>query len=1180
MDAMPPIDLDRLLADTAFVRRIARSLVRDPDAAEDLAQDALVVALERPPRAGTSLRGWIATVVRSLAVDRARSTNARARREMSVAEREHAPGPDEIATRLDLSQNVARALRELEEPYRTALYLRYVEELDPPAIAARLDLPVATVKTQLRRGLEMLRRRFDREWGGRAAWSAVLGPWVADPAHAAPIVETWIVSTTTKIAAALLVCGAAAWVLWPDTDSAPLAGAPPIAVAADAGLAAPSGDDALGEAAAAAEGRSPAATVVEPVTARSGPFVRVLDERRFPVAGAHAVLHVPGLGDDETTTDAAGIARFVRLPGLESQKRAASVRAWDDRGRAGARACYLKVVDPVSNDAQAAEALRALGEIVLGPEAGLRVRVVEDGQPMAQAHVLLDVGALPTRVLDATADADGRVSFEHLPAKAVLVRAALADRTGRVSSVLGPGRDTELVVELKPTRTLDVTVVDGKTRSPIAGARLSVHEYFDVTDDDGGFGGGPQSTFVTSQPVDIAIAPTDAEGRTRVVGLPAQGRHQLEARADLHEGPQPPASWPWIPADSDAVTLELRSLNERSVRWPLEPGEVAAPPEGTALELRKATIEIYDFERTPPLPVEARIENGAVVADRVLDGMSECYAIAPGGSIARLWVRRGEAAGAPTSFRRPRSVHARVLDTAGRPAPGIELELRNQGNNRLLPVRRTDERGEATFEGLWGWRTQVCTDGETLGIVDLDAGDGRLEARLPSFRELSIRLRVDGEPGLPPTYRLWLGPGTRMLSEDPATGLVRARCRVGAKTQRIHASAPGFLDADVEFDPESHEVVDVDLRRGGALLAHVAPPRSGRVRLRCEAWDAEKQRWQTGSAHQVRDERFAPNAPDGDYLFRGLKPGRYRVRDVDAERSSEGVEVAIGAAPAEVALDLSNIVRIRGVIEVPPGFECWSAHVVVGGEGVAGHESAWLKGSESEEGHYVDKAGRFQVSVDTSRPVTLRAAHPYLSPDPRLGSVVVRGDTQDVRLALVAGDEVQIPLAAFGAFPPRDLLRVYAYRGEPEGEPHAWFRAPVVGDVARFSGLEHGTWTLWMDSRYALAPAVARGVVVGAGITRVEPEVTPGSSLRVRVLHAPGTTVPHVYVSAHKKAEPALLRDVNADGEDLVVVSGLGAGSYSVRMSLDEREPVERTIEFDGQTDVDIDFDVRDPKRP
>lgn len=313
MDVMPPIDLDRLLADTAFVRRIARSLVRDPDAADDLAQDALVVALERPPRTGTSLRGWLTAVVRTLAVDRARSANARARREIAAAGPQTAPGEDEIAARLDLSQRVARALRELDEPYRTALYLRYVDELDPPAIAERLAIPLATVKTRLRRGLEILRGRFDRDWGGREAWSAALAPWIVETVPPAPIVETVLVSTTTKIAAALLVCGAAAWMWWPAAPTPAAADGPAIAQVSSAGLAAPGDEDARRTEAGASDARAAAVADPDPGESSSGPFVRVLDERRFPVVGARVLLHAPGLGDDEATSDVHGVARFVRL---------------------------------------------------------------------------------------------------------------------------------------------------------------------------------------------------------------------------------------------------------------------------------------------------------------------------------------------------------------------------------------------------------------------------------------------------------------------------------------------------------------------------------------------------------------------------------------------------------------------------------------------------------------------------------------------------------------------------------------------------------------------------------------------------------------------------------------------------------------------------------------------------
>jgi RNA polymerase sigma-70 factor (ECF subfamily) len=47
----------------------------------------------------------------------------------------------------------------LPEPLRIAIVLRYQEGMLPEEIAALLSQPVPTVKTHLRRGLELLRRK-------------------------------------------------------------------------------------------------------------------------------------------------------------------------------------------------------------------------------------------------------------------------------------------------------------------------------------------------------------------------------------------------------------------------------------------------------------------------------------------------------------------------------------------------------------------------------------------------------------------------------------------------------------------------------------------------------------------------------------------------------------------------------------------------------------------------------------------------------------------------------------------------------------------------------------------------------------------------------------------------------------------------------------------------------------
>jgi RNA polymerase sigma-70 factor (ECF subfamily) len=50
-------------------------------------------------------------------------------------------------------------VRSLPEPYRTAVVLRYAEEATPDEIAGIVGQPVATVKSHLQRGLNLLRQK-------------------------------------------------------------------------------------------------------------------------------------------------------------------------------------------------------------------------------------------------------------------------------------------------------------------------------------------------------------------------------------------------------------------------------------------------------------------------------------------------------------------------------------------------------------------------------------------------------------------------------------------------------------------------------------------------------------------------------------------------------------------------------------------------------------------------------------------------------------------------------------------------------------------------------------------------------------------------------------------------------------------------------------------------------------
>ena len=60
-----------------------------------------------------------------------------------------------------LQRRVVDAVMDLREPYKSAVVFRYLDELRPEEIAERLGVPVGTVKSRLKRGLAMLRERFD-----------------------------------------------------------------------------------------------------------------------------------------------------------------------------------------------------------------------------------------------------------------------------------------------------------------------------------------------------------------------------------------------------------------------------------------------------------------------------------------------------------------------------------------------------------------------------------------------------------------------------------------------------------------------------------------------------------------------------------------------------------------------------------------------------------------------------------------------------------------------------------------------------------------------------------------------------------------------------------------------------------------------------------------------------------
>ena len=195
MDALTPPRMERLLAEQRWVRRLAQSLVVDPGTAEDLEQETWVRAARGRGEEPRSPRAWLGTVLRRLAGRHRRTDLRREVREARVARPERTPATDDLAARAEVHARIAHAVLALGEPWRTTILLRYFEDLPPRDVAARLGVPVATVRTRVVRGLELLRARLgEKDGGGGRSWlpgvatigggGEPAGPVAPDPASA------------------------------------------------------------------------------------------------------------------------------------------------------------------------------------------------------------------------------------------------------------------------------------------------------------------------------------------------------------------------------------------------------------------------------------------------------------------------------------------------------------------------------------------------------------------------------------------------------------------------------------------------------------------------------------------------------------------------------------------------------------------------------------------------------------------------------------------------------------------------------------------------------------------------------------------------------------------------------------------------------------------------------------
>ena len=147
----------------------------DAEEAADVTQEVLIRMWNRRDDIEESrLLGWVLRVTKNACIDAIRKRNAYQRRVATSLEAvemksDPAPGPDREASSNLFRERLGAALRALDEPYRSIVILREIEEYKYEEISEALELPLNTVKVYLHRGRKALRKELSEISGNEYA---------------------------------------------------------------------------------------------------------------------------------------------------------------------------------------------------------------------------------------------------------------------------------------------------------------------------------------------------------------------------------------------------------------------------------------------------------------------------------------------------------------------------------------------------------------------------------------------------------------------------------------------------------------------------------------------------------------------------------------------------------------------------------------------------------------------------------------------------------------------------------------------------------------------------------------------------------------------------------------------------------------------------------------------------
>ena len=150
----------RLVESSTLAFRVAYSVLRQREDAEDVAQEAFAKAYRsfRQLRDRERFRAWLVRMTFRMAIDRQRANRRRFVREQAIEIGREATG--DTVVEQERAELLWRAIDELPEKLRLTIVLAGIQGHDIREVATLLDVPDGTVKSRLFLARKQLRERL------------------------------------------------------------------------------------------------------------------------------------------------------------------------------------------------------------------------------------------------------------------------------------------------------------------------------------------------------------------------------------------------------------------------------------------------------------------------------------------------------------------------------------------------------------------------------------------------------------------------------------------------------------------------------------------------------------------------------------------------------------------------------------------------------------------------------------------------------------------------------------------------------------------------------------------------------------------------------------------------------------------------------------------------------------